>query len=64
MHIILLFPIFSDARNEEARGPVVIDNKRQDDLDNNLTPDKRPDTSDLSTRILHFSYVGLAILGE
>ena len=59
MHI-LLFPIFSGARNEEARGAVVIDNKRQDDPDNNLTPD----TSDLSTRILHFSYVGLAILGE
>ena len=61
MHI-LLFPIFSGARNEE--GAVVIDNnKRQDD--NNLTPDKRPETtSDLSTRILHFSYVGLAILGE
>ena len=62
MHI-KMFPIFSGARNEEARGAVVIDNKRQDD--NNLTPDKRPDTtSDLSTRILHFSYVGLAILGE
>ena len=42
---------------------VIDNNKRQDD--NNLTPDKRPDTtSDLSTRILHFSYVGLAILGE
>ena len=51
---------FSDARNE--RGPVVIDKRQQDD---NLRPDNlRPDTGDLSTRILHFSYIGLAILGE
>ena len=47
---------FSDARNE----PVVIDKRQQDDNPDNL----RPDTGDLSTRILHFSYIGLAILGE
>ena len=63
-HLTLSY--FSDGRNEE-RGPVVID-KRQDDHDDkrpdNNNNNLRPDTSDLSTRILHFSYIGLAILGE